>query len=262
MNIIKMDLKLTRKNFIIWAISLSIITVLISLFFSSFRESMEAIEQLLKAFPKSITDSMGIDLNMFSSFPAYLSYIIGYILIALCIYAMQLGLTITSREKTIGMSDFLIAKPTSRIRIVVDKYIVSIIRVSLLTVLLFILSIMLNAYYDGSNIHSIVRIFIAALLIEFFFISLGAFISSLMKQNKSILPISMVTVFIMFFITMIERMFQDETLKYLSPFSHMDISKIVITSSFESKLVMLNIALTILLFLLSIIMYNREDFRK
>ncbi len=83
-----------------------------------------------------------------------------------------------------------------------------------------------------------------------------------MKQNKSILPISMVTVFIMFFITMIERMFQDETLKYLSPFSHMDISKIVITSSFESKLVMLNIALTILLFLLSIIMYNREDFRK
>ncbi len=262
MNIIKMDLKLTRKNFIIWTISLSIITVLTSLFFSSFKESMDVIEKLLKAFPKSIMDSMGVDLNVFSSFPAYLSYIIGYILIASCIYSMQLGLNITSKEKTIGMSDFLVTKPINRTKIVIYKYIASIIRIGLLTLLLFIVSIVLNSFYGNSNRGSIISIFISILLIECFFIALGAFISSLMKQNKNILPISMVTVFVMFFITMIERMFKDDKLKYLSPFSHMDISKIVVTNTFDNKLVVLNIILTMLLFMLSILIYNREDFKK
>ncbi len=262
MNIIKMELQLTRKNSIIWTVSLSIITILTALFFSSFKESMEAIENLLKAFPKSIMDSMGIDINMFSSFPTYLSYIIGYILIASCIYSMQLGLSITSKEKTIGMSDFLLTKPTSRTRIVVAKYVASIIRVGLLTLTIFIVSVLLNRFYGGKHIDSIINIFLSIFLIELFFIALGALISSLMKQNKSILPISMVTVFTLFFITMIERMFKDDKLKYFSPFSHMDISKIVVTKTFDTKLIVLNVVLTILFFLLSVIIYKRKDVRK
>ncbi len=262
MNIIKMELRLGRRGFIIWTISLALLLVLTAVFFTGFKDSMEVIENLLKAFPKSVIDSFGLDINIFSSFPAYLSYIMMYVLIAASIYSMQKGLYITSNEKTIGMSDFLLTKPASRTKVVVCKYIEAIIRIVLLNLVLFALSIGLNMIYDGSNNESIMNIFVAALLIECFFIALGAFISSLMKQNKSVLPIAMATAFIMFFITMIERVFKDDKLKYLSPFSHMDISKIVVTGKFDSTLVIVNVVLTIVLFTLSLIIYNRENFRK
>ncbi len=262
MNIIKMELKLGRKSFIIWTISLLLLLILIAVFFTGFRESMDVIENLLKAFPKNVLDSFGLDIGIFSSFAAYLSYVMTYVIIAASIYAMQKGLYITSNEKTIGMSDFLLTKPASRTKVIVSKYIEAIIRITLINLFLFISSIALNMMYDGSNTESIVNIFISALLIEYFFIALGAFISSLMKQNKSVLPIAMATVFIMFFITMIERVFRDDKLKYLSPFSHMDLSKIVVMGKFDTTLVILNVALTIILFTLSLIFYNRENFRK
>ncbi len=262
MNIIKLELKLTRKPFVILTISLCVITSLMSLFFGGFSESMDAIETLINSYPKGLLKGFRIDMSIFSSFIAYLSYIIVYVLIALSIYMLQLGMSITSREKTIGMSDFLIVKPVSRVKIFVLKSLAYTFRLLTLVLFIFLTSLFMNYVYDDIDLYKISLIFISFCLIGIYFLALGAFISSFMKQNKLIIPLSIGVVLIMFFITMFQRIFSDNTLKYLTPFSHFDIADISVKGHFDSKMFIFNIACSMILFTIAIINYKKQDFRK
>ncbi len=262
MNIIKMELKLSRRELVIWISSLTILTVLTSLFYPSFKESIEPLKQMLQSFPKIVLDSMNFDISSFTSYPGFLSYIITYISIAISIYAMQLGQYITSREKTIGMSDFLITKPTNRTAVVGFKYMAAIIQLSVITIILLIISLLINALFTGMGINSIVYTYLSTLLTAYYFVALGAFISSLLPSNKNVLSISMVVVFIMVFITMMQRIFNDRFLEYISPFSQLDTSKIILFNGFHDKLLFINILSTIVLLFLATFFYNRQDFRK
>ncbi len=262
MNIIRTDFKLGRKTLFIWVLAVSVSFIMFAAFFSSFQDSMEAFRNILKAFPQSVLDSMGIDMELFSSFPAYLSYINNYIIIATCIYAMQQGLNITGREKTIGMSDFLMTKPHSRVKIIVSKYLAALILVMILTVILFIISILLNSFYGGKNVDSIIYMFIAMVFLECFFLGFGSLLGSIMRNNKNNIAISMATVFVLSFITMIDRVFDESILQYISPFSHLDISEIVMNRGFDGQLLPLNIFSTISFIVISMLVYRRQDFRK
>ncbi len=262
MNILKMEIKLTWKESLVWTVSIAIIVALLSAFFPSFRDSMGSIEKLFEKMPKMLLDSMGFDISSFGSFPAYLSYIINYILIGMGIYSMKLGLMITSREKTIGMSDFLVVKPCSRQEIVLYKYVAGAITITAMVGILFALSAVLNTAFGGGSMKVIVYTYIAVYLISLFFLSLGSLVSSLLKRNKSILSIAMAVTFVFYFILMIQRMFSDNKLKYLSPFAHLDTSKLILVTSFEEKFLMLNISLTVIMLIASVFLYSRENFRK
>lgn len=262
MNVIKMELRRTGKSLLIWSLSLSGVTFFIAILFSGFSDAVEPIKVMLNSLPQEMLESMGIDADLFVTFPGYFSYIIGYIAVAISIFAMQRGQLITGEEKTLGMSDFIYTKPISRVGVVLSKYVAVVIQTIVVTAFVFIISLVMNYVYKGEHIKSIVLIFIAILLTGFFFIALGAFISTVLKQNKSMLSISMAVVFSLFFLTMIQRIFSDTQLSYFSPFSQLDISQIVMQSAFEIDLLAVNIVCTVLFFTASLVLSAQENLRR
>ncbi len=262
MNILKMEIKLTWKETLIWTVSIVVVMLLLVTLFPSFRDSMDSIEKMFEKVPKILLDSMGFDVSSFSSFPAYLTYVINYILIGMGIYSMKFGLMITSREKTLGMSDFLVVKPCSRIEIILYKYVAGVVSITLMVATLFVLSVVFNTLYGSGNERVIVYTYIAVYLVSLFFLSLGSLVSSLLRRNKSVLSISMSVTFVFYFIMMFQRMFNDDKLKYISPFSHLDTAKLILITSFEEKFLVLNITLTVIMLIASVFFYSRENFRK
>ncbi len=262
MNVFKFELRLKRKSFIIWTGSLSLLLLLFFIEFPSFKDSMGDLMKMFDAFPSWFLKAFGVDLNIFSSYIGFLAYAIMYIILAASIFSMQNGLLISSYEKTIGMSDFLLTKPMSRTSILLYKYLAAFVKSLMLTVVLFIAAYLSNMILDGSYVKELMYMFLSLLLIQIFFINFGTFLSSLMSKNKSIISLSIIIVFSFYIITMIERVLDYKFLELISPFSHLDASSIVLKRGFDTKLLILNIALSIIFFIVSIIIYNRENVRK
>ncbi len=262
MNVFKFELKLRRKSFIVWTISLLILLLLFFFEFPSFSDSMDDIMKMFDAFPKWFLKAFGVDLEIFSSYIGFLAYAIMYIIIASSVFALQNGLLISSNEKTIGMSDFLLTKPMSRTKIILYKYLAAFYKSAILTLVLFVVAYITNTILAGGYLKELIYMFISLLLIQIFFINFGTFLSSLMSKNKSVVSLSIIIVFSFYITTMIERVIDYKFLELISPFSHLDASSIVLKRGFDNKLLILNIGLSILFFILSIIIYNRENVRK
>ncbi|MFA6808663.1 MAG: ABC transporter permease subunit [Eubacteriales bacterium] len=261
MNVFLHELKAHRKSTIIWTLSLAGMIIIFFSLFPAFSKDIEQVKNMMEGFPEAIRSGMGISLNNLGSILGYYAFPFTFILLIGAIQAMSLGTSIVSKEIRDNTADFLLTKPITRVKILTAK-ILSIITSLAITNILYLLVATIIAYSVKNGDFSLnlfIMISFSLFLVQLIFMSLGIIFSVLLPRIKSVIPISLATVFAFYFLSFLSTNTADDKLQYFTPFKYFDPVHIVETGSYELPFLLITVIVITVSITVSYLIYIRKD---
>lgn len=261
MNMFLHELKAYRKSTIIWTCSLITLVILFLSMFPAFSKEAEAFKEIMKGFPEPIRKAMGISVDSMSSILGFYSYMFLYTTLCGAIQAMNLGTSIVSKEVRAKTADFLLTKPVTRKAIMTSKLMAA-LTCLVITNVIYLVASSSMAYIVATKDYSYKIFFMISItlfFVQLMFLALGIIISVVMPKIKSVLPISLGTVFSFFIIGMLAATTGDDTMRYITPFKYFDTNYILKNSSYEVSFIIVGIVLIVAAITTSYYVYSKKD---
>ena len=261
MNMFLHELKANRKTTLLWTISLAILIVLFLSMFPTFSSNAEEMKKLFEGYPEGVRKALGINLDSISSLLGFYPFVFGYILLCGAIQAMNFGTSILSKEVQGKTADFLLTKPVTRQQIITAKLLAALVSI-LLTDIIYVsvASIMATAITkDSFSMNTFLMVSFTLLYLQLIFLSLGILLSVVLPKIKSVLSVSLGTVFGFFIISMLDSSVGEKTVRYLSPFEYFDIAYIVKNGAYETSFMILAVLVIGFAIATSYIVFGKKD---
>lgn len=261
MNIFKHELRLYFKTTITWMISLVAIIFFFAGIYPMFSDSVAAVSKILDSFPDGLKNALGLTTLDLTSIMGFFGFMFAYVILVGGVQAMNIGLSLLSNEQRVKTADFLMSKPVKRIKIVHAKVAAGAVYIVLTNILfsigcLFALGVIAKAEID----YQLLLLFLGSLLLtQLFFMSLGLFMSVFMDKLKTVIPVSLGTVFGFFILNMLNESIEGKPLNALTPFAYYSPGLIYSNMSYETRWLLLNIVLVILFTTVAYIKYIKKD---
>jgi len=255
------ELKAYRKSTIIWTLSLVGLTVLFFSMFPAISQEAEEFKKVMEGFPEAIRLALGLSVENIGSILGFYSYVFLYISLCGAIQAMNLGVSIVSKEVREKTADFLLTKPVTRTQIMTAKLLAALTSL-VITNVFYLAAATTMASLVATQEYS-TKIFLMISLTLFFlqliFLALGIIISIVAPRIKSVLPISLATVFTFFIISALASTTGDDALRYLTPFKYFDLAYIMKNSTYEASFIIVAIGFIAAAITVSYFIYSRKD---
>jgi ABC-2 type transport system permease protein len=256
-------MKANRKATLIWTASLSALVLLFMAMLPAFTKDVEASKQLIGQLPEALRAAFNIQLATFFTVYGFYGYLLNFAAVAGAIMAMNLGTGVISKEVSGKTADFLHAKPITRNRVVTAK-----LSAALLAIV-FASGVFAVVGYASASIASDVAVeaktfFLMSLsffLIQLLFLVLGALFAVLLPRVKSVVSVTLPTVFTFYIIGTLGEVLGQEKVRYLSPFRFFDTSYIISNVSLESRYLVLEAALVVAALVAVYLIYLKRDIR-
>lgn len=231
MNIIKRELKANLKGYIVWIVSLGLLFFAASAEYSVFAENQAVADALNNPTFQVMFQALGVnDVNIMTP-EGYLSLMSFYIYLPLGIFAAILGSSIISKEERDKTAEYIFTLPVTRKKVLFSKLVVAIFNTLTITVVL-----MLFCYWAFGRIAYsdnfepfMINLTIGVFLTQMVFLSIGLFLSSVLKQYKKSGSITLgilITTFMMSMLTQITD--KVDFLKYFTPFQYFNVNNMLI----------------------------------
>ncbi|MDF2942751.1 MAG: hypothetical protein K0S01_1609 [Herbinix sp.] len=262
MNIYLYELKSLRKSAILWICAMIALAALYFSIYPSMSSDALEFKELLSNYPPTVRAMLGIDLDYITSILGFYSMIFGFIILCGAIQAMNLGVSILSKESRERTADFLLVKPVSRQFIITAKLMASFTTI-VVTDIIFCLASFAIANrvktVDFSN-KVLFMINLTLFFIQLIFLAVGVVVSVFFNKIKSVLPLSLGIVFGLYMIGALLATGEDaETLRFLSPFKYFNITYIIKNSSYEVSYLILSMIIVVVSVIATYIIYSRKD---
>jgi ABC-2 type transport system permease protein len=261
MNMFLHELKAYRKSTIIWTCSLISLIVLLLGIYPSFAKEAEAFKKVLEGFPEPVRKALGLSVDNMASILGFYAYTFLYLTLCGAIQAMNLGTSIISKEVREKTADFLLTKPVTRTKVMTSKLLAALTSIVITnTCYLAVASIMVSIVKTEDYSYKIFfMLSLTLFFVQLMFLALGVIISVLVPKIKSVLPISLGTVFGFFTIGMLSSTVGDSAMRYITPFKYFDTNYIIKNSSYESSFIILEIVFIIVAIASSYFVYSKKD---
>lgn len=260
---IKREIKVNIKSFIIWLTILIGIFLVVFLVYPSIIQSdnIKEMDKMLEMFPEEMLKAFNMDLSSITSAYGWLKSE-GFVFVLLIIgcYAGILGSNILLKEENDRTIEYLNSIPIKRKEIVLNKALVGISFVISMVLLLGIfngIGLALSGDFDQKQylFLSITPIFSSIVIF-----SLCMYLSTFTHKTKKMLGVSLGIVFLSYMLQMLSTIADSVSwLKYLSIFTLSDIRNVIEKSSVNPIMVIISFGLTCLLLSLAISHYNRKE---
>lgn len=261
MNIYLHELKAMRKSTIIWVLSMIALAALYLSIFPSFAKDAEDVKSLLGAYPAPVREALGISIDNITSMLGFYSMVFSFISLCGAIQAMNMGLSILSKESRERTADFLLVKPVSRTAIVTSK-LLSALTMLVITNVVYYGAVSLLASAARTEAYDLKAFFLinlSMLLLQLILLSIGLVISVFFSKLKAVLPISLGVVFGFFIVGALIATENSETARYLSPFKYFDLPYIISHRSYEASFLGAGALIVVAAILTSYIIYTKKD---
>lgn len=238
MNIYLHELRSQRKSAIIWTCSIAALAALFLSVYPSMAKDAADFKKLLGAYPPAVRAMLGINLDYISSVLGFYSMIFSFITLCGAIQAMNLGISILSKETRERTADFLLVKPVSRQTIVTWKLLAAFTTIIATDAVFFAISLIIANAVKTSDFSNklFFMINLTLFFIQLIFLAMGVAISVFFRKLKSVLPISLGTVFGFYMIgALIATGKNDDAARYISPFKYFDITYIIQHTAYEAS---------------------------
>lgn len=262
MNMYLYELKSHRKSALIWAVSMVALSALFLTLYSSIVADVEDFKFLIGKYPPTVQAMLGINLDYIASLPGFYTMIFSFILLCGTIQAMNLGVSILTREVRERTADFLLVKPVSRSSIISAKLTAAFSTILLTDaifygVTLLLAEIVTTGDYDRK---SFILINLTMFLIQTIFLAFGMLVSLFFQKIKNVLPISLGFVIGFYMIgVLLAGDDKKEFLRFLTPFKYFEATKIITSGSYEAPYLILGIAIILVSIVASYLLYKRKD---
>lgn len=261
MNIFLHELKTYRKSTFIWSISLMMIVVLYLSFYPSFAQDAEGFKKIMEGYPEAIRNALGVNLGNFFTILGFYCFPLSFITLCGAIQAMNLGTGIISKEVREKTADFLLTKPITRSTILTSKMLAALTSI-VITNIVYLATASIMAFQVKTEDFSF-KLFIMLSLTVFFiqliFLAIGILISVIVPKIKSVLTVSLATVFAFYFLGMFSDTTGDKVKRYISPFKYFDTAYIMKHASYEAPFLIAGSVIIILAIVASYIVYAKKD---
>ena len=260
MNIFLHELKAYRKSMIIWACSMAALAALYIFIFTGLASDIEAFKDVLKSLPEVVRKLLSLYVESISTLEGFYSFAFVYIVLCGAIQAMNLGVSIVSKEVREKTADFLLTKPVSRKRILTSK-LLAVLASLIITNIIYLAIIVPLTLTAKSQFNMGVFLMITATLffVQLMFAALGVLVSVTAHKIRSVISISLSTVFGFFIISMLGSVIGEKAIRYLSPFKYFDLAYIVQNAAYETRFIVIDIAFVIAVTATSYLIYMKKD---
>ncbi|MBU3091062.1 ABC transporter permease [Clostridium sp. CF011] len=261
MNMFLHELKTYRKSTIIWTCSLITLVILFLSMFPAFSKEAEAFKEIMKGFPEPVRKAMGFSVDSMSSILGFYSYMFLYTTLCGAIQAMNLGTSIVSKEVGAKTADFLLTRPVTRRAIMTSKLMAA-LTCLVITNIIYLLASSIMVSIVSTKDYSYKLFFMISItlfFVQIMFLALGIIISVVMPKIKSVLPISLGTVFTFFIIGMFAATSGDAAMRYVTPFKYFDANYIMKNSSYEVSFIIIGIGFIAFAITASYFIYSKKD---
>lgn len=261
MNIFLHELKAYRKSTFLWTISLVVVVIVSFLLFPSLSRDIDQIKNLLEGFPEPIRIGMGISLDRFANILGYYSFPFSFVLLIGAVQAMHLGTSIVSKEVREKTADFLLTKPIQRTQILTAKLLAGITVLVITNAIYIIVANITASAVKNENypFKIFFMISITLLFVQLIFMSLGIMVSVILPKMKSVLPISLATVFAFYFISFLSSTAADDMIRYITPFKYFDPAYIMKNSAYETPFVIITSVFIVVSIATTYMIYSKTD---
>lgn len=261
MNILMHELRAYRKSTFIWTVALLAIVALFMSFFPSFTKDTEEFRKQLEGYPAALREAFGINLDNFFTILGFYCYGLSFVTLCGAIQAMNLGTSIVSKEVREKTADFLLTKPVTRTQVLTNKLLAALISI-VITNVFYLAGATLLAYQMATeefNVLIFILLSLTVFFVQLIFLALGIIFSVLVQKIKSVLTVSLATVFAFYFLGMFSSTSGDEVKRYLSPFKYFDTSYIIEQSSYETSFLITGAIFIMLAIGSSFFVYAKKD---
>jgi len=261
MNIFFHELKAYRKSTIIWSVSLVMIIVLFMSFYPSFARDADEFKKIMEGYPEAIRNALGFNLGNFFTILGFYCFPLSFITLCGAIQAMNLGTSIVSKEVREKTADFLLTKPVTRTTVLTSKLLAAVISI-VITNIVYIAAASMMAFQvktDDFSFKVFVMLSLTMFFIQLIFLAVGIIISVIVPRIKSVLTVSLATVFAFYFIGMLSSASGEDAKRYLSPFKYFDTAYIIKHSGFETSFLIAGAVVMILAIAASYFVYTKKD---
>lgn len=261
MNVFLHELRIHKKNLLIWNLSLFTSIVLMLLMYPAMKSEGDAYFKILASLPEELLSAFSINFETFLSFNGFFGYIYTYILLALCVLAMNLGLSALGKEISGKTADFIMTKPLTRKSLLTEKIFAGLTMLTLTNLFLGASTWIMNILVDkeDSNLTALFLILLSGFILQILFYTLGILMGITRKRIRFITSLSLSTVFSFYILGMVSQIVKKEFLYYFSPFRYFDYNSIILESAYELKFLLLSLALIFCFIVLSYILLEKKE---
>jgi ABC-2 type transport system permease protein len=229
--------------------------------YSGFSDDAELVNEMMAEFPEELLMAFGMEnLDLVSALGSY-SFVFLFCQICLGIQAANYGFSLVSVEERELTADFLLAKPVARPKIMTSKLLSALTGMAIANAVVWVASLIaLNIYWAGSeyDTNALVLLLLSLAVFQLFFLSVGMFVSLLVKRVRSVTPYSMALVFGMYVLNAFGGMLGDETIEIITPFKHFDPNYIIKNVGYDS-LGLISVVIILISIIGSYLLYARRN---
>lgn len=261
MNMYLYELKSIRKSTIIWICSIIALAAFYFSIYPDISKDAEHVRLMFSNYPATVRAMLGISLNNIASILGFYSMTFSFVVLCGAIQAMNLGVSILSKETRERTADFLLVKPVSRAKIVSAKLLAALTAIIITNVLYYAAATLIaNSVKTADYSNKLFfMINLTLLFIQLIFLSLGMAVSVFFNKIKSVLPISLGVVFGLYFIGALIETGKSDAARYISPFKYFEIPYIIKNASYETPYIITGALIVIVSIALTYYVYIKKD---
>jgi ABC-2 type transport system permease protein len=260
MNILVHELKAYRKSIIIWSCSMVALAVMYMLVFKSLGQDIEVFKEFINNLPDVMKKAFNIYAGSITTLVGFYASIFSFILLCGAIQAMNLGTSVVSKEISDKTADFLMTKPRSRNGILSSKLLAAFISLIITNIIYLGITIPV-ALISSDEVDMKLFLTVSATLffVQLIFMTMGLFAGIIARKIKSVISLSLSTVFGFYIIGTLGAIIGEENARYISPFRFFDTAYIMQNMAYETSYMIEGIIFVIAAVAASYLVYMKKD---
>lgn len=260
MNIFIYELKAYRKSAIIWSFSMYVLAFMYILIFKGLGEEIEAFRVFISNLPEIAKKLFNLYLDSISTLEGFYSLVFPFVVLCGAIQAMNLGISIVSKEVRDKTADFLMTKPVSREFVLTSKILAAFSLLIVTNIIYLVLTVFsTNALAVEYSLKLFLMISLTLLFVQLIFLALGIIISVMAGKIKSVISISLSTVFGFYIVGSLGSVIGEEKARYISPFRYFDAGYIIRNAAYETPYIIVGCVFIIAAIAGSYLVYKKKD---
>lgn len=261
MTIIRHEWRQGRTSFLIWTGAIGFLLAVCVFLYPEMKGQIGEIGDMFASMG-SFTEAFGMDRMDFGTLIGYYAIECGNVLgLGGAFYAALTAVSILSGEEKGGTAEFLLTHPVSRVRILTEKWISVLIRITAMN--LFILALALGSMaLIGEAIPwaEVLLLHLAYYLLQVELAGICFGISAFARRGG--IGIGLGVAVMMYFLNIISNLTKSaEPLKYVTPFGYCDGAAIVNEKALDGVMIAIGMVLCLLGVAAAYIRYIRKDIR-
>lgn len=261
-NIYRYEFSARLRSVLIWSLSAAAMFLIFFAFFTAFADQAALMNEMMSRFPAEMRAAFGLDRMDLATVLGFYSFIFLFVQLILAIQAASYGVGLVSIEETELTADFLLSKPVSRAQVLTSKLLAALTSLTITNLVVWASSFLaIELFRSGREYETgtLLLLLLSVFILQLFFLSVGLLISLLVRRVRNVTPYALGLGFGAYVLSAFSGVFGDVALELITPFKHLDAAAIVKDGAYNTPLVLLNLAISLVSLGLSYWLYLRRD---